>query len=67
MFMVTRKPGERILITLDPAADADLSARDLFAQGAIEIVLAATSPSHARVAVAVPDALVVSRLPRSKS
>ncbi len=65
--MVTRKPGERLLITLDPAADPDLSARDLFAQGPIEVVLAETSKGHARLAIATPDSLVVRRLPRSKS
>lgn len=64
--MVTRKPGERLLITLDPAAPADLRARDLFAQGPIEVILAETSPGHARLAIAAPDSLVVSRLPRSK-
>lgn len=65
--MVTRKPGERLLITLDPTTDADLSARDLFAQGGIEVILAETSKGHARLAIVVPNSLVVSRLPRSKS
>lgn len=67
MFMVTRKPGERLLITLDPAVGADLSARDLFARGPIEIILAETGQSHARLGVSVSDSLVVSRLPRLKA
>ncbi|MHB8253905.1 MAG: hypothetical protein ACYDEV_09460 [Acidiferrobacter sp.] len=64
MLMVTRKSGERILITLDPAADPALRAEELFAHGPIEITIAATGPTSARVAIAAPEPFLISRAPR---
>lgn len=64
MFMVTRKAGERILITLDPGADPHLSARDLFAQGPIEIILAEAGSANARLAVDAPRPLMITRAPK---
>jgi len=64
MLMVTRKSGERILITLDPNTDPTLSAQELFAQGPIEIIMAETGPTTARVAITAPAPLLVSRAQR---
>ncbi len=62
--MISRKTGERILITLDPDVDPGMSAGALFAHGPIEIVVAATGPTTARIALALPPALRADRLGR---
>ncbi|HUW98119.1 MAG TPA: hypothetical protein VMV40_04640 [Acidiferrobacter sp.] len=62
--MVTRKPGERIVITLDPHTDPSLSAQDLFAQGPIEIVVAETGPTTARVGIKASAPFLVNRAQR---
>lgn len=66
MLMISRKPGERILITLDPATDSALTARDLFARGAIEIIIAETGPVSARLAIEAPRSLLISRFAKEK-
>lgn len=55
MLMVTRKRGDRLMLELDPQADPTLLARDLFAQGPIEIVIAQTNTSYVRLAVRAPS------------
>lgn len=64
MLMVTRKAGERLLITLDPKADPHLTARDLFAEGPIEIILAETGLAAVRLAVGAPRPLAITRAPK---
>lgn len=64
MLMVTRKPGERVIISLDVAARPDLRASELFADGPIEIIMAETGLASARLAISAPGALLVSRAAR---
>ena len=63
MLLITRKRGERIIIDLDPGADPDLRAADLFAWGPLEIRVVTTSRGHARLAVTAPRPLAVRRAP----
>ncbi|WP_298134864.1 carbon storage regulator [Acidiferrobacter sp.] len=61
MLLITRRHGERILIDLDPRADPQLPAADLFAAGPLEILVMTTARGHARLAVTAPRALTVRR------
>ena len=61
MLLITRKRGERVLIDLAPGADPKLLASDLFSEGPLEILVAATTHGNARLAVTVPKALAVRR------
>ncbi|MHB1512523.1 carbon storage regulator [Acidiferrobacter sp.] len=63
MLIITRKRGERIVIDLDPAADPETRAADLFAQGPLEILLVETARGSARLAIAAARSLTVRRAP----
>ncbi len=61
MLIITRKRGERIVIDLDPTADPETRAADLFAQGPLEILLMETARGTARIAITAARPLTVRR------
>ncbi len=63
MLIITRKRGERIMIDLDPAADPEMRAADLFRQGPVEILLMESARGTARIAVVAARSLTVRRAP----
>ncbi len=63
MLIITRKRGERIVIDLDPAADPETRAADLFAHGPLEILLVESARGTARLAIAATRSLIVRRAP----
>ena len=61
MLLLSRRPDESFYIGLDPSIPPDLTARELFTQGSIQIKVIASGISFARVGISLPKELRVVR------
>ena len=61
MLVVTRKDSESILISPDDGLDPDMTLKDLFEQGPIEITVFATGEKRVKMGVQAPTQLVIWR------
>lgn len=61
MLVLTRRPGESLLLSLDPRADPSMTLGELFARGPIEITCLDTGPGQARIGIDAPRAIAVMR------
>ncbi len=61
MLVLTRKPGQKLLIGLDETIDPSITAKDLFAGGQIEVVVAEVRGAQVRFGVRADPRLVILR------
>lgn len=61
MLILTRKPGESILIDRDPALDPNTSVAELFANGPIELIVTRLAGGRVRLGIAAPPGLLILR------
>lgn len=62
MLILTRRPGETLELTLDPAAPADLLASELFRDGPITVaVTEIPSSGQARIGIDAPQLIAIRR------
>jgi len=61
MLVLTRKPGESILINLEEEVDPDIRAADLFAGGPIVVRIVNIAGGQAKVAIEADRRLVILR------
>lgn len=61
MLVLTRKAGQVIYLELDPGTDPATPVGDIFAPGAIEIVVAQVRGSYVRLGITAPLALAIRR------
>lgn len=61
MLIITRKAGQIICIELDPETDPATPIGEIFAEGAIEIIVAQVRGSYVRLGVSAPPTLAIVR------
>ncbi|HEY8553535.1 MAG TPA: carbon storage regulator [Burkholderiales bacterium] len=66
MLIITRRVGQAVRIELDPSVDPRTPVGHVFAQGAIEIMVAQTRGAYVRLGVAAPACLSILRADTSR-
>ena len=61
MFIITRTKGQAIRIQLDPKVDPATPVGEVFADGAIEVMVAQIQESYIRLGVTVPLCFAIVR------
>ncbi len=61
MLVLTRKPGQKLLIGLDETIDPTITAKELFAGGQIEVVVSQVRGATVKLAIHAHPRLVILR------
>lgn len=61
MLIITRRVGQVIHIELDPNVDPETPVGRIFAQGAIEVIVAQIRGGQIRLGISAPQALTILR------